>query len=406
MPLAVCVDIELVLLGEPRGQIEGLDPVELDLFASVRRVDKAQSHAEALGLLQPIGDLHGLHVRGLALHLGADPFHLCGGQRCAGEVPDEGVPVRRRNEHLPGVLLGQQLARPLASSPRRGRGRARILGLVGLRGRLVLLPQRHCQRPVSDLEIGLATRRHHDLRRAEKEVHAKRDLCLHHRVQFPRLAAGILAIWREGDLLHHLLADAGRELQRPHVALGLLNAPPLDDELHGVLLVVGLSEASDALRLALFGVSAHAVRAPARANGVELDEELHVVVWRREALRRFDREQRRRTRWHFEPELYAQVTEVVELDPPHARRLEHDVAKQDGVLGQFDLRRVAGARDVEQVQVLTEPRVRQKRQLERGDVVGGREAKVHGDLLLRPQADWQRGRPGHTALGELAIGIC
>mmetsp|Transcript_129723 Transcript_129723/g.416136 ORF Transcript_129723/g.416136 Transcript_129723/m.416136 type:complete len:583 (-) Transcript_129723:5252-7000(-) len=405
--LPVCKDVELVLLRLAGRQIEGLHAVQPDLVPGVQRLDQGELHGEALGLAEPVRDLHGLNVWRLALHRRFDALHLGGCRGLADEVPDIGVPVGGRHEDLAAVPLGPELPRALGRLPRCGQGCRAPLGGVGLQMGPVLVLQRHRQRPIRDLEAHLASRRHRDLPGAEPVVNARRHLCLHHGVQFPRLAAGVLPIWREHNLLRRLLADARRELQGPHCALGLLDAPSLHDELHRILLVVRFNVAPDTLRLSLLGLPAQCrgIGAAAPLHGVKLHEELDVVMRCGEALRGLDREEGGSLLGHLESELHAQVAKVVKLDMPHARGLEDHIAEEQGVLGELHLSGVAGALDAEEVHILAEEHLGDQRQLEGGLAEGGVEPKLDRQLLLGPQADGLHRRPGHAAFGELAVGV-
>mmetsp|Transcript_74852 Transcript_74852/g.196314 ORF Transcript_74852/g.196314 Transcript_74852/m.196314 type:complete len:524 (-) Transcript_74852:78-1649(-) len=327
------------------------------------------------------------------MHLRADAPDVPGGQRGALEVDDVGVPVGRGDEGLADVLLGQ---------PRPPRGLALALPqlLRGLRGEPLLLRERHGQRTVHDLHRRLAARWDDDLRGAGPVVDAARDLRLHHRVERPGQRGGVLAVGRERELDDLLPPHVRSELELLDRALRLLDAEALHEELHGVLLVARLEHAADPL-----GAAALLLAGGVLLRGVELHEEVHVVVRRREAVGGAHGELAGDAGRQVEAELHAEVAEVVELHEPHARGVEDHVAEEQRVLREPELRRVAGARHVEQVDVLPQARLRQQRQLEWGHVVGRGEAELDGQLLLRREGHAADRRPGDAALAQLPVRV-
>mmetsp|Transcript_45769 Transcript_45769/g.98119 ORF Transcript_45769/g.98119 Transcript_45769/m.98119 type:complete len:377 (-) Transcript_45769:320-1450(-) len=340
-------DVELVLLALTRRQVEGVDAVEADLVPGILRFDERQLHREALRLAEPIRDLDSLHVRGLALHGRLELFDEGWGRGSAGEGPGMEVPIGRRQENGSLVLFRTEFAWALLLSPRGSGREVRALfaaAVVRLLGAILVL-QRHRQWSIGDVKLGLATRRDHDLGRAEPIVHAIWHLRLQDRIQLPGLVGGILAIWGECDFLGHLLSDCTSEVQSLHCTLWLLDPSSLDDKFDGVLLVGRLDGAADALRLALLGLSADGgpLGARAAAHGVELNDEADIGVRGCKARGRGHREELTHPRRHLEPELDAQVSKIVKFHMPHACGLENDVAEEQRVLGQFDLGRVAGA---------------------------------------------------------------
>mmetsp|Transcript_58910 Transcript_58910/g.119989 ORF Transcript_58910/g.119989 Transcript_58910/m.119989 type:complete len:295 (+) Transcript_58910:1106-1990(+) len=227
--LKVGVHVELVLLRHARRQVEGLHAMKLHLLAGSRGLRQRQAHIEALGLLQPVGDLNRLHMRCLALHLRTDLLWLARLHCRALKLEHEGIAIWCGYEDPPQVLLRRQISLP-ASLPARARARL----LVRSDRRSVLVAEGHGQRPVDDFHVGRSARRHHDLRRAEPVVHTRRHLCLHNRAEFPRLVGGILqqGLWRQSQLLRGPLPHLRGERDHLHSTVGLLHAAALNNELN------------------------------------------------------------------------------------------------------------------------------------------------------------------------------
>jgi len=99
-------------------------------------------------------------------------------------------------------------------------------------------------------------------------------------VQLPNIVCGVC----NRLLADIFLAHFRGEVEHAHVAVWLVDALALDNELHGVVLGTVLKDAADLLRLALLTV--HSARAGyrSRPRRVELNKQCNIVVGRGETL--------------------------------------------------------------------------------------------------------------------------
>mmetsp|Transcript_56837 Transcript_56837/g.124693 ORF Transcript_56837/g.124693 Transcript_56837/m.124693 type:complete len:620 (-) Transcript_56837:18-1877(-) len=377
--LLVGVHVDTVAALQIRGQIEGVHPVHLDGLGSIavrRRVCELHLDCETLPDMHPILDRNLRDIRALAVHFLERQRVDTRRGRCPLQLDDEGLPVRRRDEHRPLVLLR------LVLLPLRRLALRRRLLVPGL--------TRGGQRAVDDLQVGVTPGGDNDLLLAEEELPVLGDLGSDHRAQAPLVGRWVLADRgrRELEILHLFLPHLRRKSQRGLILLRLLDTPPSHHQLNRLVVI---QHTPDIINRQI--PLAHA----ARVQGYRQQD---VVMRRYKPACRGNGDNIAVLGGDFEAVLGPEVAKIVEMELFRGGGPEDHCAEQEGLLGELDLCGVADPGNVYQMHLLTQVAHRLQPQLERSDPVLRGEENIHRDGLLGPQGHRRKWVPGNSLLAQ------